>query len=57
MIELKDTENRQAVYVYRCKNSTISIPAKVTAITLDSCENGKDLEFLNLLTKNCRFTI
>jgi hypothetical protein len=39
-IELKETEQKQAVYVYRCKHATISIPAKVAAVTLDSCEHG-----------------
>jgi len=41
MIELGDTEQKQAVYVYNCKHVTISIPSKVTAITMDSCEQGQ----------------
>lgn len=36
-IVISDTEAKQTVYIYKCKNCTIQIKGKVNAITLDDC--------------------
>jgi Adenylate cyclase associated (CAP) C terminal len=41
---LKETENKHAVYIYRCSNVTLSIPSKITAVTMDHCKEGKSIE-------------
>jgi adenylyl cyclase-associated protein len=35
---LSDTEIKQTVYIFQCKNCTIKVQGKVNSISLDSCE-------------------
>ncbi|CAL8460663.1 g193 [Coccomyxa elongata] len=37
-IIISDTNPRQAVYIYKCSNSTIQVKGKVNAISVDSCQ-------------------
>ena len=39
-LEEAKVEKQHVVYVYNCKNATISIPGKVNAVTFDSCQKG-----------------
>jgi len=36
-IVIQDTEVKQTVYIYRCKDSVIQIKGKVNAVTVDDC--------------------
>jgi len=37
-IEIKQTELKQTVYIYKCEKSVVKISGKVNSITLDSCK-------------------
>eukprot|EP01088_Endostelium_zonatum_P000873 TRINITY_DN11133_c0_g1_i1.p1 TRINITY_DN11133_c0_g1~~TRINITY_DN11133_c0_g1_i1.p1 ORF type:complete len:499 (+),score=160.06 TRINITY_DN11133_c0_g1_i1:82-1578(+) len=37
-IEIKDTETRQTVYIYKCENSVVRIVGKVNSIVVDGCK-------------------
>jgi len=56
-IVIDQTELKQTVYIYRCKNSTIQVKGKVNSVTLDDCEKV-GVVFDNVLsgveTVNCK---
>ncbi len=35
---IRDTEIKQTVYIYQCRNCTIKVEGKVNSISLDSCD-------------------
>jgi len=37
-IEIKETEAKQTVYIYKCTKSVIKISGKINAITIDGCQ-------------------
>jgi len=37
-IEIKETELKQTVYIYKCEKSVVKISGKVNSITLDGCK-------------------
>eukprot|EP01101_Sappina_pedata_P001918 TRINITY_DN1202_c0_g1_i1.p1 TRINITY_DN1202_c0_g1~~TRINITY_DN1202_c0_g1_i1.p1 ORF type:complete len:476 (+),score=297.32 TRINITY_DN1202_c0_g1_i1:31-1458(+) len=38
LIEIKETELRQTVYIYKCEKSVIRVSGKVNSITIDGCK-------------------
>jgi len=38
MIEIKETELKQTVYIYKCEKSVVKISGKINSITLDGCK-------------------
>jgi len=36
-VAITDTEPRQTIYIYKCKDSVVQVKGKVNAITLDDC--------------------
>jgi adenylyl cyclase-associated protein len=37
-IEIKETEPKQTIYVYKCEKSVIKVTGKINAITIDGCK-------------------
>jgi len=37
-IEIKETEAKQTVYIYKCTKSVVKISGKINAITIDGCQ-------------------
>ncbi|XP_072175348.1 adenylyl cyclase-associated protein 1-like [Diadema setosum] len=37
-VKINNPEMKQTVYIYKCQNSTITIPSKVNSITIDGCK-------------------
>jgi len=37
-VVISETEMKQTVYIYRCKNTTVQVKGKINSISLDDCE-------------------
>jgi len=37
-VEIKETELKQTVYIYKCEKTVVKVVGKVNSITLDSCK-------------------
>jgi adenylyl cyclase-associated protein len=37
-IEIKETEPRQTIYIYKCEKSVVKVSGKINALTIDSCK-------------------